>query len=112
MLKPTIADVVLATAMHFELRVEDIRGPSRARYYARPRQIAMYLAYIWGTGPLSKIGRHVGYRDHTTVLHAIRTISQLLLLDHAISEAIADIHIITARMVRTRDEKDLLEAVA
>jgi chromosomal replication initiator protein len=112
MLTPTIAEIMLATALRFEIKIEDLRGESHERQYARPRQIAMYLCHVWDIGSFSMIGRHIGDRHPSTVIHAVRTISHLIVTDRAISEAISDIHIITARMVRARDHEHRLEAVA
>jgi len=112
MLPPTISEISLATCLHFEISVSDLRGPSRERRFSRPRQIAMYLCYMLEAGKMAQIGRYIGYRDHTTVLHAIRTINQMLSYDRVVIEAIADIHILAARMVRTRQPDDLLDAVA
>ena len=49
----------------------------RSRPLARPRQIAMYLAKKMTSRSLPEIGRHFANRDHTTVIHAVKTISRL-----------------------------------
>ena len=48
----------------------------RSRPLARPRQIAMYLAKKWHQ-IFAEIGRRFANRDHTTVIHAVKTISRL-----------------------------------
>ena len=49
----------------------------RSRPLARPRQIAMYLAKKMTTRSLPEIGRRFANRDHTTVIHAVKTITRL-----------------------------------
>ena len=49
----------------------------RSRPLARPRQIAMYLAKKLTTRSLPEIGRKFANRDHTTVIHAVKTIDKL-----------------------------------
>ena len=61
-------------------------GPKRVRSYARPRQIAMYLAKQLTQRSLPEIGRKFGGRDHTTVIHAVRKIDELCQLDSGIEE--------------------------
>ncbi len=58
----------------------------RARIVARPRQVAMYLAKQLTTRSLPEIGRKFGGRDHTTVIHAVRKIDELMLTDPALAE--------------------------
>lgn len=59
-------------ALHYGLSVEALKGPCRARQVAWPRQEAMWLMHKTGRYSLPQIGRFLGYRDHTTVLHGIR----------------------------------------
>ena len=49
----------------------------RSRPLARPRQVAMYLSKKMTTRSLPEIGRRFANRDHTTVIHAVKTISRL-----------------------------------
>ena len=50
----------------------------RSRPLARPRQMAMYLAKKLTTRSLPEIGRKFSNRDHTTVIHAVKTIEKLI----------------------------------
>ena len=50
----------------------------RARNVARPRQVAMYLAKQLTSRSLPEIGRKFGGRDHTTVMHAVRKIEEII----------------------------------
>lgn len=62
---------------YYALRIADLLGKSRSRSIARPRQIAMALAKELTRHSLPEIGRAFGGRDHTTVLHAERKITEL-----------------------------------
>ena len=64
-------------ASHFNLNIHELLSPRRPRSLARPRQIAMYLAKKLTTRSLPEIGRKFANRDHTTVIHAVKTIEKL-----------------------------------
>ena len=66
-------------------------SPRRSRSLARPRQIAMYLAKQHTTNSLPDIGRKFSNRDHTTVIHAVKKISELMKNDNEIKESIIEI---------------------
>ena len=87
----SLDDIRDKTAAHFNVKVADLRGVRRQREIARPRQIAMYLSKTLTTRSLPDIGR-VFDRDHTTVMHAVKTVESLLKTDKNLAE---DIRIIT-----------------
>ena len=58
----------------------------RARSVARPRQVAMYLAKQLTSRSLPEIGRKFGNRDHTTVMHAVSRVGELMERDGAFAE--------------------------
>lgn len=62
---------------HFSIPVETINTSTRRREVAQPRQICMYFAKKYTKLPLSTIGQYCGNKDHATVLHACRVISDL-----------------------------------
>jgi len=64
-------------------------GPKRARNVARPRQIAMYLSKQLTCRSLPEIGRRFGGRDHTTIMHGVRKIEELVGEDSSIAEDVA-----------------------
>jgi chromosomal replication initiator protein len=64
----------------------------RARAVARPRQVAMYLSKQLTSRSLPEIGRAFGGRDHTTVMHAVRKIEELVKSDSAFAE---DVELLT-----------------
>jgi chromosomal replication initiator protein len=68
--------IVNATAEAFELSPEVLARRDRQAAHSWPRQVAMYLARELTTESLPSIGRHLGGRNHTTVLHAHRRVTQ------------------------------------
>ncbi|MCP1336454.1 chromosomal replication initiator protein DnaA [Futiania mangrovi] len=82
----TIEEIQRRVAEHYNLRLADMHSARRARAVARPRQVAMYLAKALTTRSLPEIGRKFGGRDHTTVIHAVRRVEELLGSDPAIAE--------------------------
>ncbi len=77
----TMEEIQTKVAQYYQLRVNDLQSARRARAYARPRQLAMHLAKQLTTASLPDIGRSFGGRDHTTVIHAVRTIDNLMTND-------------------------------
>ena len=77
----TIEEIQRQVASHYQLRIGDMHSARRSRSIARPRQIAMYLAKQLTQHSLPDIGRRFGGRDHTTVLHAVKKIDELCLID-------------------------------
>ena len=75
-------------ASHFNLNIQELLSPRRSRSLARPRQIAMYLSKHHTTNSLPDIGRKFSNRDHTTVIHAVKKIDELLKKDNDIRESV------------------------
>ena len=80
----TLDEIQRKVAEHFKVSPADILSPRRDRDIARPRQVAMYLAKQLTTRSLPEIGRKFN-RDHTTVIHAVRTIETLVARDNAMA---------------------------
>ena len=80
-----------SVANHFNLSVQEMLSQRRSRSLARPRQIAMYLAKQYTTNSLPDIGRKFSNRDHTTVIHAVRKIEDLLKKDNEIKQNVNEI---------------------
>ncbi len=74
----TIDEIQRKVAEHYNLRLTDMHSARRARQVARPRQVAMYLSKLLTARSLPEIGRKFGGRDHTTVMHAIRKVEELM----------------------------------
>lgn len=79
-----IEDIQKRVAEHYNIRLADMHSPRRARPVARPRQVAMYLAKQLTSHSLPEIGRKFGGRDHTTIIHGVRKIEELLQTDSAL----------------------------
>jgi chromosomal replication initiator protein len=77
-LLPTgIFAIIEAVAKDFVLPVAALIGPARPAVLVRPRHIVCWVAYQTGRFSLPQIGRALGDRDHTTILHAIRKIDEM-----------------------------------
>ncbi len=85
----SIEEIQKKVAEHFNIRISDMHSPRRARPVARPRQVAMYLSKTLTEHSLPEIGRKFGGRDHTTIIHGIRKIEELLERDPALQEDIS-----------------------
>jgi chromosomal replication initiator protein len=77
----TVSNIQKTVADYYQLRLSDLLSMNRSRSLARPRQIAMALSKELTEHSLPEIGKAFGGRDHTTVLHACRTIRDLSLKD-------------------------------
>ena len=84
----TIDDIQKKVAEKYNVTKTDMSSSRRLRSVARPRQIAMYLAKKLTTKSLQDIGIHFGKKDHTTVIHAINKIEQLMENDFELAEEI------------------------
>lgn len=84
--KVTIEEIQRKVAEHYNVRLSDMIGPKRMRTIARPRQVAMYLSKNLTTRSLPEIGRRFGGRDHTTIMHGIRKIEELMVDDRQLTE--------------------------
>lgn len=82
----TINNIQKMVAEYYKIRVSDLHSKSRARQVARPRQLAMALAKELTNHSLPEIGDAFGGRDHTTVIHACRKITELAQSDVRIKE--------------------------
>ncbi|OOH92428.1 chromosomal replication initiation protein DnaA [Pasteurellaceae bacterium 15-036681] len=82
----TIENIQKTVAEYYNIKMADLKSKSRTRSVARPRQMAMALAKELTNHSLPEIGREFGGRDHTTVMHACRTIGELRDSDTNIQE--------------------------
>ncbi len=73
----SVENIQKTVADYYKIRVTDMHSKKRTRAVARPRQVAMSLAKELTQLSLPEIGSNFGGRDHTTVLHACRTIARL-----------------------------------
>lgn len=81
----TFEAIQKTVAEYYKIKMSDMHSKKRTRIVARPRQVAMWLAKELTLASLPAIGEAFGGRDHTTVLHAYRTIKDLRLKDASIN---------------------------
>lgn len=85
----TVKRIQETVAAHYRIPETEMTSERRARWVARPRQVAMFLARELTPQSLPAIGRMFGGRDHTTVIHAIRKVERLMRADEGIYEDVA-----------------------
>ena len=83
-----IEDIQKVVATHYNVSKADLLSSRRTRTIVRPRQIAMYLSKTLTPRSLPEIGRRFGGRDHTTVLHAVRKVEELMQGDRTLADEI------------------------
>ncbi len=84
--KLSIEEIQRKVAEHYNIRLSDMIGPKRLRNIARPRQVAMYLSKQLTPRSLPEIGRRFGGRDHTTIMHGVRKIEELMTIDSQLAD--------------------------
>ncbi len=75
--KVTIDSIQTIVCKYFKISKNEMLSPRRSRYLVRPRQTAIYLAKMLTSKSLPEIGRAFSNRDHTTVIHSVKTIDKL-----------------------------------
>lgn len=83
-----IDDILKIIGNHYAVSRTDLLSPRRARSIVRPRQVGMYLAKKLTPRSLPEIGRRFGGRDHSTVLHAVRKIEELMRADEKLAREV------------------------
>ena len=83
-----IEDIQKVVARHYNVSKNDLLSARRTRTIVRPRQIAMYLAKTMTPRSFPEIGKRFGGRDHTTVLHAVRKIENMVTDDTTLAQEI------------------------
>ena len=84
----TIETIIDLVTTHYKVAKEDVKGKGRQKEIVLPRQVAMYLAKEYTGLSLKSIGWHFGGRDHSTVIHAIQTITDHILVDRDLKTAV------------------------
>ena len=75
--KVTIDDIQTIVCKYFKISKNEMLSSRRSRYLVRPRQTAIYLSKMLTSKSLPEIGRNFSNRDHTTVIHSVKTIEKL-----------------------------------
>ena len=91
--KKSPGEVIDIVSRYYQVGKRALLGDSRARPIARPRQMLMYILRTELGLPLEEVGRLVGDRDHTTVMHAVEKITQLTTTDVQVREDMSKIKV-------------------
>ena len=83
-----IEDILRIVSRHYKVPRNELLSARRSRDVVRPRQIAMFLAKALTSRSLPEIGRRFGGRDHTTVLHSVRKVEQMIKDDVELAQEI------------------------
>ncbi|MBM4009295.1 MAG: chromosomal replication initiator protein DnaA [Planctomycetes bacterium] len=95
--QPSIQTIAEAVTRYYDIRLSDLLSKRRHKSISVPRQMCMWLARKHTRYSLEEIGGYFGGRDHTTVLHAVRSIGQRKDLDPDIANAVNRIECVFAR---------------
>ena len=83
--------IMEVVAEHFGISIEQILSKSRSNDVAKPRQIAMYLCKNMTDASLEAIGKVLGGRDHSTVVHGIKKVAEDVSADEAVAKTVETI---------------------
>ena len=86
--KVTVELIQSLVCKFFKISKTEMLSSRRSRYLVRPRQTAIYLTKLLTTKSLPEIGRDFSNRDHTTVIHSIKTIEKLMKNDNELYNSI------------------------
>ncbi len=84
----TIQQILDSVTKYYGVRLSDLQSKKRNKSIAFPRQVCMFLARKHTRYSLEEIGGYFGGRDHTTVLHAVRTVTEDMLNDREVSRQV------------------------
>ena len=87
----TIDDIVEKVCAHYNVTTTAVNSKSRKRDYVVARQVTMYLAQKYTKMPASRIGKLVGNRDHSTVIHSCSKVEERLKIDAEFSDELMSI---------------------
>ncbi len=87
----TIESIKRQVCKYFSVTLKDMDSNKRTKNITVPRQIAMYLSRELTGESLPKIGEHFGGRDHSTVVHSCRKISQEIIKDEEINNYVSEL---------------------
>lgn len=87
----TIDDILDKVCVHYNVTAAQVNSKSRKQDFVRARQVSMYLAQKYTKMPASRIGKLVGNRDHSTVLHSCSQVEKRLKADKAFGAELSSI---------------------
>ncbi len=89
--QPSIQTIIDAVTDFFDVKLSDLQSKRRHRSITTPRQVCMYLARKRTSYSLEEIGGYFGGRDHTTVMHAVKTVNERIDTDNQFASQINQI---------------------
>lgn len=89
--KPDHKKVLMEVNQYFNIKMADITGPRRKKELVLPRHLAMYLMYEECKLPYEKIGELLGGRDHTTIMHGVEKIQEVVNRDREVQRILIEI---------------------
>jgi chromosomal replication initiator protein len=92
-----LADVLTAVSQHYSVSADEIRGDRRHASLVRVRHIAMYLSTQLCSNSIADIGRFYGNRDHATVLHAVKKMTELARRDEELKSELQSLRQVLGR---------------
>lgn len=95
--EPTMRKVREMVAIQFGVGENDIISHRRTHKFTVPRQVVMYLCWKLTSRTAHEVGRHLGNRDHTTILHGMKVIQERLSSDDNLR---ASVEAVEARLMR------------
>ena len=87
----TVQQIIEAVTKFYGVKTSDLQGKRRHKSIAFPRQVCMYLARRHTRYSLEEVGGYFGGRDHTTVMHAVRTVTEDVKADPEIAKQVGQI---------------------
>ncbi|MBF0426204.1 MAG: chromosomal replication initiator protein DnaA [Magnetococcales bacterium] len=93
----TIEAIQKTVANYYKLRLSDLLSDKRTRAYSHPRQVAMYLCKQLTSHSYPQIGQQFGDRDHTTVLHAVKSVEKKQAKDANLAEELESLRTMLRR---------------
>ena len=88
---PTVAEIRAEVARFYGVTELDLLSARRTRDIARPRQVAMFLCRHLTKHSLPSIGRFLGGRDHSTVIHALESVEDMMKTDSNFKATVDDL---------------------
>jgi chromosomal replication initiator protein len=97
----TLQNIIDAVTEYYNVKLSDLQSKRRHKSITEPRQVCMWLARRRTRFSLEEVGGHFGGRDHTTVMHAIKTVGERMDMDAAFARQVEDLgERITRNMLR------------
>jgi chromosomal replication initiator protein len=87
----TIERIARTVASHYKLTIEEIKSKNNSRQIAVPRQVAMYLCKRLTKHSFPEIGREFGGKHHTTVMHSVEKINEVIKEDRNFHRVVSEL---------------------